>query len=113
MPAARPWKAEADAFLRDLRTVTGCVAPTLLYADPNQYDPNAVHVLTFGRTGDPVPLQSATGGPLELRFDVRHQYRFVFVADPGDDRRRRWRVTTTAYEYRLLDHDERELLVFH
>ncbi|MDP9473705.1 MAG: hypothetical protein M3Q71_24095 [Chloroflexota bacterium] len=24
-----------------------------------------------------------------------------------------WRVTTTEYEYRLLDHDERELLVFH
>lgn len=46
-----------------------------------------------------------------MRLDVRHLYAIV----PGEPiaGRQTWRVTTRAYEYRILDSRELELLVFH
>jgi len=44
-------------------------------------------------------------------LDLWHEYRIVPGAGP--ERPQSWRVSTTGYEYRLLDSIERELVVFH
>jgi hypothetical protein len=44
---------------------------------------------------------------LDVAIDV------AFVETRADLRNRRWRVETRMYQYRLLDHNERELLVYH
>ena len=38
---------------------------------------------------------------------------FTVVEETGNPLPRRWRTTTLMYEYRLLDHHHRELLVYH
>jgi hypothetical protein len=98
--------------MRGLGIATGCVTKQLLVADPAPYEPTALHVVSFGRTGEPVPLRDrTTGGPSGLMLDVRLRYRIDERERMG--LHRRWQVTTTAYEYRLLDRHEEELLVFH
>ncbi len=82
----------------------------LLSASPDRYNPDLVHVISFGREGEPVPLRGPAG-PSGLLFAVRHQDRIVETVPAA--LQPAWRVTTTAYAYRLLDRDERELLVFH
>jgi hypothetical protein len=51
-------------------------------------------------------LRAPHGAPSGLFLNVS----FLFVTIPID---RRWRVATRMYEYRLLDHQRSELLVFH
>lgn len=60
---------------------------------------------------DPVSLRSSAGGPSGLLVDIA----IVFVILPVESapRPRRWDVRTELYEYRLLDHDHTELLVYH
>lgn len=55
----------------------------------------------------PASLRAVGGGPSGLLFDVRQQ----FVVVPGDSRQ--WRAELRMYEYRVLDQQERELLVYH
>ena len=57
-----------------------------------------------------MPLHGEAG-PSGLQFDFRLQFRLV--DDSPDIRRPAWHAHTVAYEYRLLDHHERELLVYH
>lgn len=54
--------------------------------------------------GDPVSLKGTTA----LHFGMVLQYRLV-----QDSARRGWAVQLAAYEYKVLDDQERELLVYH
>ena len=68
------------------------------------------YLVTFGPRSEPASLAGAAG-PSGLGLDLRIAYR---IHSSGDaDRSSLWRVATTAYEYRLLDHDQSELLVYH
>lgn len=56
-------------------------------------------------------MRRQDGGRSGLILDLSHRFAVVEV---GQDRiPRQWRTTTLMYEYRLLDHDQRELLVYH
>jgi hypothetical protein len=62
-------------------------------------------------TREPISLRHVNGGPSGLFLDLVHVFTIVEV----DLHRipRQWRTTTLMYEYRLLDRDMRELLVYH
>ena len=59
----------------------------------------------------PFSLRSPVGGPSGLFFDIAYVF-FVEGVEQGRSRSRS-RVATRMYEYRLLDHSHRELLVYH
>jgi hypothetical protein len=74
------------------------------------YTPAEDHTVRF--PDPPVSLRAPSGGPRGLLLDLSH----VFVIGEAPESvpfRRRWRVTTRMYQYRLLDRAERELLVYH
>lgn len=60
---------------------------------------------------EPVSLRSPAGGPSGLFLDVVHM--FAIIEADRSRFQRQWRATTRRYEYRLLDHDHTELLVYH
>jgi hypothetical protein len=60
---------------------------------------------------EPIRLRQLGGGPSGLLLDIFHAFTVVEV--PGNPLSRRWRTTTLMYEYRVLDHHHRELLVYH
>jgi hypothetical protein len=70
-----------------------------------------LYAVAFGRAAEPIPLPAKSGGASGLYFDLRQQY--VILADESTNDRPGWRVDTTAYEYRLLDTQLTELLVYH
>lgn len=111
MHAAREPRAAARGFLEALGTVTDCVTAQRLSVQPEGYEPGVLYAVAFGRTGEPVALRAKAGGPSGLLLDVRHLY--AIVPDELAGARPAWRVTTRAYEYRILDSQEEELLVYH
>lgn len=56
-------------------------------------------------------MRDLDGGPSGLMLDVFHA--FTVVEEDGQPLPQRWRTTTLMSEYRLLDRDQRELLVYH
>ena len=82
-----------------------------LFVQPEGYEPGILYGIAFGRTVEPVRLTSKAGGASGLLLDVSHQY--TIVQDENSQSPPAWRVMTGAYEYRLLDSVERELLVYH
>jgi hypothetical protein len=91
-------------------SVTSCVTPQRLTMLTTYYTPAEDHTVRF--PDPPVSLRASSGGPRGLLFDLSH----VFAIDEAPESvpfRRRWRVTTRMYQYRLLDRAERELLVYH
>lgn len=78
---------------------------------PEGYEPNVLYAVAFGRTAEPVSLPANAGGSSGLLLDVRHQYAIVLDGTVGSSPS--WRVSSRAYEYRILDHQAEELLVYH
>jgi hypothetical protein len=110
LPAARRPEIAAQEFIAALASITSCVTTQRLTTLTTYYVPGEHQTIRF--PGGPIPLRSASGGPRGLLCDVSH----VFVIEEHPEHvhfRRRWRVTTRMYQYRLLDRDERELLVYH
>jgi hypothetical protein len=52
-----------------------------------------------------------SGGRSGLFFDLR--YVFAIAQPAASHEEKPWSIVTESYEYRLLDHDHRELLAFH
>jgi hypothetical protein len=50
------------------------------------------------------------GGSSGFRFDMQHRFSIELIDTTSNDP---WQVETRMYEYRFLDRDERELLVYH
>lgn len=85
-----------------------CVTTQRLSVSTDAYTVAASHTIAFP---DPVSLRASAGGPSGLFLDVAHV--FAIVESERSRFRRSWRVSTRMYEYRLLDHDHEELLVYH
>ena len=85
------------------------MAAERLLAPTSYLVPNVPYEIAF--LGAPGALRASTGGASGLFLDVRH--RFTIVEVQPERQRPLWGVTTRMYEYRLLDHDFRELLVYH
>jgi hypothetical protein len=110
LPAERSPEIAARRFIEALASVTRCVTTQRLTTLTTYYSPGEPQTIRF--PDPPVALRAASGGPRGLLFDLSH----VFVIEELPDRvrfRRRWRATTRMYQYRLLDREERELLVYH
>ena len=91
--------------------VTDCVTTQRLFAQPEGYEPDVLYAVAFGHTAEPVSLPAKAGGASGLLLDLRHQY--TIVPDETVHPAAAWRVSTRAYEYRLLDSQSTELLVYH
>lgn len=111
MPAAPQPRTAARRYLEALGIAVDCVTPRRLFVQPAGYDPGALYTVAFGRMADPVALPAKAGGSSGLLLDIRQLY--AIVPDHVADRAPAWRVRTRAYEYRILDGLEQELLVFH
>jgi hypothetical protein len=92
-----------------LASAASCVATRRLASLTSDFAPNQSYTVRF--PDPPAPLRAATGGPSGLLLDAQH--RFVIVEAPIRRAGRQWCASTRMYEYRLLDRDERELLVYH
>ncbi len=55
---------------------------------------------------EPASLRAPVGGPRGLLLDVSHLFEMVPYG-------RHWQVSTRMYEFRLLDHHHKELMVYH
>lgn len=97
-----------EAFLDPLREAALCVTTQPLLG--SAYKPAATpHVVAFAPPGYAVPLDTRFGRR-SLRLFVSHRYRINETAPLG---RERWRVSTIAYDYSLLDAEGNEILVYH
>jgi hypothetical protein len=76
---------------------------------PHRRDSANVPLNVFTR--EPISLRQLGGGPSGLFLDLVHVFSVVEIDRPRIPRQ--WRTTTLMYEYRLLDRDQRELLVYH
>jgi hypothetical protein len=101
----------ASALVEALNAVTDCVTEQRLYVLPPRLESGVVSGLSFGRGDLPISLRSKAGGPSGLMLDIGHW--FAIETDHAAERGSGWRVATVAYEYRILDARETELLVYH
>jgi hypothetical protein len=108
LPAARRPELAARQRIEALGSVTSCVTTRRLEFSPR---PFAAEEPISGRFLEPVSLRSPDGGPSGLFLAVST----LFVSVPMEEVElpRRWLARTQMYEYRLLDHDYTELLVYH
>lgn len=102
LPGRTPAEA-VKAFLQPLQDALACVANAKISVSPGGYGAGREHSWTPNR-GDGVALD---GG---FHLDARMKYRIVEQAHASAAER--WRVTTLAYTYRLLD-QAGELWVIH
>jgi hypothetical protein len=98
----------AKAFVEALQSAIGCVSAERF---TTSLAANAENEVYSGRLRTPGRLRAAAGGPSGLFLDVAHDFSIIEVEHAGS--RLRWRAITRSYEYRLLDHDHKELLVYH
>jgi hypothetical protein len=110
LPAARNPEIAARRFIETLASATSCVAPQRLATVSTYFTPEQEHIIRF--PSPPVALRASSGGPRGLLIDVSHVFGIEESPEQGPFRRR-WRVTTRMYQYRLFDRDDRELLVYH
>lgn len=94
-----------------MNAIVSCITNIPLFVRPSGYDPDQRYSLAFSPVADPVRLPGIGGSRSGLRFDMRQQ--FAFISSNAVNPTPEWRVSTLAYEYRLLDSRERELLVYH
>ena len=107
MPGVREPRQAAQQFIQTLGLVTGCVTterPTVSTRAP--FTPGELYTIFFP---DSVSLTREDGLASGLLLDISHVFEIVRAAEP----RVRWRVSTRMYEYRILDQQETELLVWH
>jgi hypothetical protein len=103
LPAGRSPDAAAKQFRETLGSVASCVTVQRLGATKTLPDPELPRPVAFAV---PVSLRAPHGGPSGLFLDLS----LLFVTIPIG---RRWQVAQRMYEYRLLDHQHSELLVYH
>jgi hypothetical protein len=90
--------------MEPLRRVTSSVTPVIFTRPTIRRQPDVLVDVLLGR-GEPVRLR----GPERIQLRVRLRVR-VFQAQPP---RGLWEAQTAAYEYRLSDQDDREILAYH
>ncbi len=110
MAGASPEEA-VDAFLARIRDTLDCILAGTAFGSgnaegsrhsltlyiPGQEEPNIARLTTHGGTG-------------ELLFRFAHLYTVGHV--PDDAQRGPYKVSTSFYQYKILDCDEREIVVY-
>lgn len=110
MCAASAFRTTADNLTDGIRAATGCITRQLPSVTPNPFFAYPAHTISLGQPGKPASLRGPAG-PTGLHFDFRLDYQ---SGDGSDEiKSQSGSVHVAAYEYRLLDHDHRELLVYH
>jgi hypothetical protein len=99
----------AQAFRRDLALVVGCVTREPLVFSQSPYAVGNTHSISFAQEAVASLRRADGSGRLKLGF--RLQYRIIEEAEV--ESKNRWRARTVAYEYRILDATDQELLAFH
>ena len=102
--AERTYSHAVDHVLAPLRLAISCVTPTI-FTTPRLIPRSGALLDVLLGEGDPVRLR----GPQCIHLRVRIWIR-VSQAEPP---RGLWEAQTTAYEYRLSDQDDREILAYH
>lgn len=102
--AGRSRHESITIYIGALQRATSCVTPRV-YTTPGAYQSRSGLVDVLLGSGEPVRLR----GPGRIHLRVRLRAR-VTQADPP---RGLWDAETAAYEYRLSDHDDREILAYH
>lgn len=90
--------------MEPLRRATSCVTPVIFTRPTIRPQSDVLVNVLLGR-GEPVRLR----GPQRIHLRVRIRLR-VAQAEPP---RGLWGAQTAAYEYRLSDQDDREILAYH
>jgi hypothetical protein len=107
LDAPRP-EVAARLLIEALGSAIGCVTNQRLSVSASRIAPHEVYAIRLADR--PNALRSPEGGPSGLRLDLEQH----FVVDVHSEAARPvWRATTRMYQYRLLDHFDRELLVYH
>jgi hypothetical protein len=107
LDARRP-EAAARLLIEPLGSAIGCVTNQRLTVSAGHIAPHEVYAIRLADR--PNALRSPEGGPSGLRLDLEQH----FIVDVhGEATRPVWHATTRMYQYRLLDHFDRELLVYH
>jgi hypothetical protein len=104
---ARRTEEAVDAFLTRLRRTAGCITDQPILA-PTGHDPSGRREAIFVPRTESVRLRTASGNRIVL-FQIGIDF---IVTRPGDSITS-YAISVVSYEYRLLDHDEREILAFH
>lgn len=108
MPGARTPEIAGRLFLAALGSAASCITRQQFELTSYHYRPDILLTAAFPA---PVSLRSPSGGPSGLLFEAARGFSIVEV-----DRARfrpRWHAITRMYEYRVLSHDQTELLVYH
>jgi hypothetical protein len=108
LPAARSPKTAAQPFVQALGSAVSCVTTRRLDVAS---DPDGANGDQWVFLAAPASLRAPASGPTGLFLHVRHDFK---IFETGRHRpRSRLQVETRMYEYRLLDHDHEDLLVYH
>jgi hypothetical protein len=102
-----PERTAAEAFeghLRPLRRAISCVTQTI-FTYPAIHPRRSELVDVLLGSGEPVRLR----GPDRIHLRLRMRVRLSQLGPP----RGPWEAETAAYEYRLSDEDDREILAYH
>lgn len=102
--AERTSYAAIRAYLNPLRRAIACVTPAILDAPGSQPSSGStIDVLLY--RGEPMRMR----GPERIHLRVRPRVRLTQAIPP----RGLWDAQTAAYEYRLSNQDDREILAYH
>ena len=100
-----------DSFLKQIRDTLGRVLAGTVFGSGNAQD--VEHSLTFylpGQRESNVARLTTHGGVGELLFRVAHLFTVAHV--PDGERRGLFEVRTSFYQYKILDREEREIIVY-
>lgn len=110
MAGATPEEA-VDAFVERIRATLDCFLTGTAFGSGNA--PGVDHSLTLytaGQTFPNIARLSTHGGNGELLFRFAHLYTVVHL--PQDAERGPYKVSTSFYQYQVLDIHERELVIY-
>ena len=109
--AGRTPEEAQDAFLDQIRDTFACITTATVYAarEAAVNRENSLTLLERGSVAGRVRLSTHDGlGELVLR--VAHE--FTIRSLPGNKERASYEVSSSYYQYRILDFDENEILVY-
>lgn len=103
MTSRNPAEAVSE-YVSSIQRVVSCVSNSIVSVDGGYYVSDAPHILRLNQ-GRTVRM----GGTSRIRLAFYQYYRVVETEVP----RIQWMVVEEGYEYRILDSDGREIIVYH
>lgn len=101
-----------DAFIGRVRATIDCLLVGTAFGSGNAVgDVHSLTLYTEGQTSPNVARVSTHGGDGELLLRLVHLYTVVMLSNDGQ--RGSHAVSTSFYQYRILDREESEIVVYH